>query len=45
MQAELDLRSEYFKLTRLPQLPNVNYDGQINFEWPTDGVMKEMFKE
>ena len=38
-------RSKYFKLTKMPQMTDVNCNGKINFEWPTDSIMKEMLEE
>ena len=37
--------SKCFKLNKLPQLPDVSCDGQINFSWPSNDVMQNMQKD
>ena len=39
------LGGKYFKLTKLPQLPDVNCNGKINFSWPTEDLMRGLLKD
>ena len=39
------LSGKYFRLSKLPQLPDVSCDGKINFSWPTDDLIRSMLKD